>query len=732
MWKDYSAGFMRNNRASSISLMATALIASLFLSFLCTLFYNLWQDSVRQTVEEEGDWQGRITGELEAEELKILEGFANVERVVVNRELSRERQKTVDVYFYNPRTIFRDMPLLTERLGLPESAGEYHLKLLSRYLIHDPDDKEPPLLLSLYLAILLLTSLSLILVIHNAFGVSMNRRIRQFGILSSIGATPGQIRGCLLREAGVLCLGPVLLGIGLGALLYCGAMKGMDILAADLMGRHQVVFAYHPLIFVVTALACLGTVFLSAWLPAWKLSRITPLEAIRSTGELELQRRQSSRILGYLFGIEGELAGNALKAQRKVLRTSALSLTLAFLGFSMMLCFFALSRLSVEQTYYERYRDTWDVMVTLREGRIEEFPGTEKMLSLSGAQSATVYQKAEALGLIPDEMLSQEAAALGGPEGMGAVVSQEDGFCLVEAPVVVLNDAAFLKYCEDLGISPGLTGAVVLNRFWDSTNSHFRNPAYVPYVREDGKTVLLNRGVREAEAVEIPVLAYTQEPPVLREEYQDYALVHFVPVSLWRKYAIWMEGPREALSIQIKAGEGASLEELEILEEEALQAVGDDCEAESENRIREQLTSEDIIRGYMAILGAICVLLAMIGIANIFSNALGLMQQRKREFARYLSVGLTMGGIRKMLCIEAMVIAGRPALRALPFTLLFMGFAVKASHISMADFLPVAPVAPVLIFILAVFASVALAYYLGGRALFRSDLGEALRDEAML
>ncbi len=44
-------------------------------------------------------------------------------------------------------------------------------------------------------------------------------------------------------------------------------------------------------------------------------------------------------MLALLFGIEGELAGNALKAQKKSLRTATLSLTLSFLGFALMLAF---------------------------------------------------------------------------------------------------------------------------------------------------------------------------------------------------------------------------------------------------------------------------------------------------------------------------------------------------------------------------------------------------------
>ena len=67
MWKDDSLGYGKKNRTSGISLMAAAFIASLFLSMLCCLSYNFWVYEIEQIILEEGDWEGRITGELEEE-----------------------------------------------------------------------------------------------------------------------------------------------------------------------------------------------------------------------------------------------------------------------------------------------------------------------------------------------------------------------------------------------------------------------------------------------------------------------------------------------------------------------------------------------------------------------------------------------------------------------------------------------------------------------------------------
>ncbi|MBB2183110.1 ABC transporter permease [Lachnospiraceae bacterium MD1] len=730
MWKDYSISFIKNNRSSSVSIIVAALISSLFLSFLSSLFYNAWMYEVEQIILEEGDWQGRITGDLDEEDLLTIKNTANVERTVINEKLSKEQELVVDVYFRNPRTIFQDMPLIIEQLGLEDDAATYHLLLLSRYFIHDPQDEEPPLLLAFYLAVLIFVSFSLILVIRNSFAVSMSARIHQFGILSSIGATPRQIMICLIQEAAILCAVPILLGNFMGIALSMGVYKGANLIAANVVGRHVAIFHYHPAVFAIAILSSVITVFFSAWLPARKLSKLTPLEAVRNLGELQLKKKKNSRILSLLFGIEGELAGNALKAQKKALRTSTISLTLSFLGFTMMLCFFALMGISTKHTYFERYQDAWDVMVTIKETKIENFGLTMDLHELEGVRNCIVYQKAEAVTPISEEWQSEELRTLG---GLGIFTetsaSKEADTCWVKSSVVIMDDAGFTNYCEQIGIVPRLDGTVILNQIWDSLNSNFRYKRYIPYVKEDRETIILQNEVKEGETVDIPVIAYTQKVPALREEYDNYTMVQFIPVSLWKKISGKIEGVEADTYIRILSREGATIDELDALEEDISLLVGPAYETEIENRIENKITNDKMIGGYKLMIVALCSLLAAIGISNVFSNTLGLLRQRKREFAQYLSVGLTPEGLRKMFCIEAMVIAGRPLLITLPLTVIFVVFAINASYLNPMEFLVEAPIVPAIIFSLTIFGFVALAYYFGGKKMFKYSLIDVLRDD---
>ena len=730
MWKDYSKSYIKNNRTSSISIMAAAFVATMFLSLLCSIAYNFWAYDVEQIILEEGDWQGRIVYKtLDSDNLlSLICQFANVEKAVVSEELSQKEEIVADVYFKNARTIYRDMPLIATQLGLNEDSIQYNSLLLSRYFIHDPEDETPPMLLALYVVILIIMSVSLILIIRGSFELSMNARIHQFGIFSSIGATPRQIRTCLLQEAMVLSILPMLIGSMFGILISYGVIKAVEFFAADVSGRHEAVFQYHPSIFAATVFISFLTVIFSAWIPARKLSKMTPLEAIRNTSGLLLKKKKHSRFLSCIFGMKGELAGNALKAQKKHLRISTLSLLLSFLGFSIMICFTTLADISTRYTYFERYQDVWDIMITLKDTEISDFDLTDELQDISKIKDATVYQKAEAMTFLPEGLQSDELSSLGGLEAV-AGTPKADGQFQVSAPIVVLDDTSFLDFCLQIGITPNLDGAIVLNQIWDSINSNFRYKEYVPFIMEDNqKTALYKNG----KTIEIPVLSYTQAVPTLREEYDNYALVHFIPLTMWNKTLGKVCEAESDSYIRILSNGTANLADLNGLEQEIVRLVSEQYEIESENRVQERLSNDRLIRGMVMILGGFCVLLAMIGIANVFSNTLGFLRQRKREFAQYMSIGLTPQEMRKMFCIEAFVIAGKPLLITLPLTILFVQFAVTASHLDPMAFWSEAPLLPILIFAASIVLFVTLAYYIGGKRLLQCDLNETLRNDTLI
>lgn len=729
--------YFKNDSSFGGSVRIAAFISALLLSLLCGLFYNAWKYEVERIELEEGGWHSRIIGAFASEDIETIKNFANVEDAVADEKGYNGAEPTVDIYFSDKKAVFSDTPRIAEQLGVSQEKIVYNYELLAMYLIRDSGDTAPRLVFPLFILITLAAAFSLIVIIHNSFAVSMNAKVHQLGIFSSVGATPRQIRTFLLKEAAALCAVPVIVGNLLGIAGSAGFTQFTNVwLGSEDVGRHKTVFGYHPVVLALTLLVTVITIWISAWLPAARLSKLTPLEAIKNTGELQLKRKKSSRLLSMLFGVEGELAGNALKAQKKALRTAALSLAAAFFAFTVMQSFFTLSAISTKETYFERYQNVWDIMTVLKNTEADNFDKAADIRGLDGVESAIVYQKAYAKRLVTEDEMSEDMKSFGGFSGAPVgYVAQAEGGWLVNAPIVIMDNQSFLAYCEQLGITPRLDGVVIFNRIRDVTNPDFRHPVFMPYIKGENKISVLRQSGNEAMAAELPVLSYAQEEPALREEYATldyYELVHFMPTDLWHEIKGRIGGAEKDSYICIKCSEGASLGKLNNIQNEIAQLVNGEYAIEQENRIQEYETNDRQIHGMMAVFGGFCVLLAIIGIGSVFSNTMGFVRQRKREFARYMSVGMTPKELKKMFCIEASVIAIRPILTSFPIVIILVAVMLRASYMEAETFVANAPYMPIVLFMLAILGFVALAYYLAWRSVRNISLAETLKSDAMM
>jgi putative ABC transport system permease protein len=170
---------------------------------------------------------------------------------------------------------------------------------------------------------------------------------------------------------------------------------------------------------------------------------------------------------------------------------------------------------------------------------------------------------------------------------------------------------------------------------------------------------------------------------------------------------------------------------LEQVQHEITQLLSEDHTFQVENRIQEQQTDDKTIQGMMTIFGGFCVLLAIIGLGNIFSNTLGYVQQRRREVARYFSVGMTPDSLKKMFFIEGLVIAGKPVLLTVPITVLVLWVLISSSYMDPGTFLPQIPYLAILLYMLVMGGAVGLAYYLGWRQVRDLPLAQVLQDDTV-
>jgi putative ABC transport system permease protein len=175
-----------------------------------------------------------------------------------------------------------------------------------------------------------------IFLIYNSFNISLNERTQQFGILSSIGATPKQLRNSVLFEG--LCIGAI--GIPIGVIVGIGSIGLMIPIVAK--NFSNIIPSSLPLTLslsvpaiAVAAVISLVTILISAYIPARKAAKTPVMESILQTNEVKTESKavKTSKLSQRIYGFEGTLALKNFKRNKKRYRGIILSLVLSVILF---------------------------------------------------------------------------------------------------------------------------------------------------------------------------------------------------------------------------------------------------------------------------------------------------------------------------------------------------------------------------------------------------------------
>lgn len=187
----------------------------------------------------------------------------------------------------------------------------------------------------MYLAVILMALImgASVSLIHNAFSISVSERTKQFGLLSSIGATKKQLRRSVFFEAAAISgIGiPIGLLCGFGGIAVVFALLGENLenqFSFSAGGQTKLYAVFSWVAFMAASLVCLVTVLLSARVPARRATKITPLEAIRQCDEIHPHEKyvKVGKLTLRLFGLPGVLAKKYFGISRRKYRATILSL----------------------------------------------------------------------------------------------------------------------------------------------------------------------------------------------------------------------------------------------------------------------------------------------------------------------------------------------------------------------------------------------------------------------
>lgn len=178
-----------------------------------------------------------------------------------------------------------------------------------------------------------------IALVYNAFAISVSERTKQFGLLSSLGATKKQLQKMVRFEALAVSAVGIPLGIlaglfGIGVTLHLIGQKFAAALEVEGTGTvlHLVI---SPAAILAASVCALITVLLSAWIPSRKATQVSAVDAIRQSQEIKLDCKdvKSSRLTMKLFGLSGVLGQKYYHRSHRKYRSTILSLFMSVLLF---------------------------------------------------------------------------------------------------------------------------------------------------------------------------------------------------------------------------------------------------------------------------------------------------------------------------------------------------------------------------------------------------------------
>lgn len=222
-------------------------------------------------------------------------------------------------------------------------------------------------MLPIVLVVLILIVIASVMLIYNAFGMSLSERVRYLGMLASVGATKAQKRKSVYFEGAILGAVGIPVGIAAGILGIGITLKliGNKIISTGMIAgvsesnmQMKVVVPFWAIISIV--IVSILTIFISSFIPARKASKITPIDAIRQRQEIKVKPKKlkSPKYIRKIFGYEGELAYKNLKRNgrksRLITVSIALSIVLLFPATIFAICLFR--QADMKKQFLTRYQ----------------------------------------------------------------------------------------------------------------------------------------------------------------------------------------------------------------------------------------------------------------------------------------------------------------------------------------------------------------------------------------
>ena len=634
-------------------------------------------------------------------ERSFYEDFSAAGYMVFSFDTSSHSLNNIYLEYKHPSKSYQYTEEMVSNLGLENLSYNYNDSLLYFYGVSKYDNINNTYL-PLILIALTVISIGCIIVIYNSFAISTMERKKSFGLYSSIGATSKQILKTVLFEAFVVGI----IGILLGTI---GAFLGIYIVVLilnHLLGSFidlHFVFHVNLLYLIIPLFFMVMVIFISAYLPAKRSSKITPIEAIRGNDDIKISKKEvrTPKFIRALFGIEGDLAFKNIKRNKKKYRITVISLFISIVMFNTFTSYLGyVTKASDAVDYYD-----YDIGIDLQGdlGTVEEdMDQILRNYDIDDALEIMDYGALRVTNLSESDFTLEY-------RNLGYQDIQEDNGLVFN--YYVLSDDDYKEITDSEAL---LINSKYFTIYTDSSRTVrdveiFQDSSYNLQFLADGQTLFLDAEVMNQDIKGLKNTLYTPVPILLislstyQDNFQNTDECYARLVLFTDEY---QQINQDIQDKKITFGSSSSFYSPAI-----------DL-ANTKNLV---LAIKILFYGFIA-------LVTLIGVTSVLNTISTNINLRRKEFAMLRSVGLTPKGFNKILFFESLFFGLKSLIYGIPVSI-GINILISLSLTSVFDSSIIIPWSSILISILGVFIIVLIAVWYSARRVKKENILEALREE---
>lgn len=636
----------------------------------------------------------------------------------------KEGNVNVFVMFNNKKKIIKQSEDLAKKLGY-DNAISYNSTLLALY----GESTYGNIMSSMIMMIIImlsLVSIGCIVVIYNSFAISVMERKKEFGLLSSIGATKKQLSYTVFFEALIEGIIGIILGI-------CGAYIGIgtviliinnligDILVLKLNLVTNIVFIIIPVIFMILV------IFISALVPSRRAAKVSPIEAIRQNDDIKINKKKikTGRLVNKLFGIEGEIALKNIKRNKKKYRVTIVSL---FISIVLFISFSSYMNYTIDTASSVMGEVPYDYQISYF-GDDNDMDALNKISEIIKSNDVKEYVSYSVSNLsiignytYSDEYLDFYKSAYG-DDGIKALTNLKYQYI----SIYILDDISYNRYKELIGLDKD--SVILLNKFKGVSYGNNKRVNYdIPVINNGDINIKICNFDGNDEDVDttkycnkkIDNIFITNKSFDLIEEFSymsDFKLI--VNKKLYDNIS---DSGTHYTQFNIISDNTDNIDKLT----KELDKYGN----VNYTNVKESMKqANNMILVVKILMYGFIGLITLIGVTSVFNTISTSMALRKREFAVLRSIGLTRKGFNKILFFESLFFGLKSLIYAIPVSL---GVTIII-HYALADMMSIStiiiPWKAITISIISVFIIVLLTMMYSTSKIKKHNIIEQIREE---